>query len=146
MPRNEVAKESEETRAEEATVKPVSVKTTLSGPRSVMIGGGVAPCSLKIPSNILQESGLKPNDQIELSTAGNGVIIITKTGDPLPGLPFKTPENVILKELMRLTHDYEKRQREARNGPIMADMGGEEPKLDSEEPFEDMAGEPDERA
>ena len=41
----------------------------------------------------------------------------------MPGLPFKTPENVILKELMRLTYDYEKRQREARNGLIMADVG-----------------------
>lgn len=121
MPKNGIIKEVEPTEA--ATAKPVSVKTTLSGPKSIMIGGGVAPCSLKIPSNILRESGLKPNDQIELSTAGNGVIIITKTGDPLPGLPNHTSRNIILDNLMALTHDYEKRQREARNGLIMADVG-----------------------
>ena len=145
MPRNEIVKEPEETITEEATVKAITVKTTLSGP-TFRLGTGTPACSLKIPSEILEASGLKGNDQIELSTAGNGMIIITKVGDPLPGLPNHSSRNIILDNLMALTHDYEKRQQEARNGLIMADMGDEEPILDSEEPFEDMAGEPDERA
>lgn len=134
MPRNEVAKESEETRAEEATVKPITVKTTLSGP-TFRLGTGTPACSLKLPSEILEASGLKGNDQIEL-ISGNGMISIVKVGEPLPGLPNHSSRNIILDNLMALTHDYEKRQREARNGLIMADMG-------DEEPFEDLEGEMD---
>jgi len=142
MPRNEIVKEPEETITEEATVKPITVKTTLSGPKFTL-GPGVPGCSLKIPSEILEASGLRGNDQIELSTSGNGLIVITKVGDALPGLPNHSSRNIILDNLMALTHDYEKRQREARNGLIMADVDGEEPILDSEEPFEDIAGEMD---
>lgn len=143
MPRNEVAKESVEP-TEEATVKPITVKTTLSGP-TFRLGTGTPACSLKLPSEILEASGLKASDQVEL-IAGDGMISIVKVGDPLPGLPNHSSRNIILDNLMALTNDYEKRQQEARNGLIMADMNGEEPILDSEEPFEDMADEPDERA
>jgi antitoxin component of MazEF toxin-antitoxin module len=129
MPRNEIVKEPEETITEAATAKPVSVRTTLSGP-TFRLGPGVPSCSLKIPSEILEASGLKGNDQIELSTAGNGMIIITKVGEPLPGLPNHSSRNIILDNLMALTHDYEKRQQKARNGLIMADVGETEPEVE----------------
>jgi len=91
-------------------VKPVTVKTELSGPK--LAWGQTPACSLKLPSEILDASGFRACDRVEL-TAGDGAIIITKIGDPRPGLPNLPPRDALTRALMSMTRDYENREREA---------------------------------
>ncbi len=92
-------------------VKPVTVKTELSGPK-FSLGVGTPPCTLKLPPEVLEASGLKPSDQVEL-TASDGAIVITKTGDPRPGLSNPPVRYRLMDELMSMTREYEEREREA---------------------------------
>lgn len=115
-------KEMEIIRDEEpAPVKPVSVKTELSGPK-FSLGVGVPPCTLKLAPEILVASGLKPSDQVELTACG-GSIIITKIGDPRPGLPNLPVKDRLMDELMDMTREHEEREREARRMQTATDEG-----------------------
>ncbi|MDY0282739.1 MAG: hypothetical protein RBR35_19575, partial [Salinivirgaceae bacterium] len=106
-------KEMEIIRDEEPEpLKPVTVKTELSGPK-FSLGVGTPPCTLKLPPEVLEASGLKPSDQVEL-TASDGAIIITKIGDPRPGLPNLPVKDRLVDELMAMTRDHENREQEAR--------------------------------
>jgi len=105
-------KEMEIIRDEEPEpIKPVTVKTELSGPK-FSLGVGTPPCTLKLPPEVLEASGLKPSDQVEL-TASDGAIIITKTGDPRPGLANISPRDALTRALMDMTEEHEEREREA---------------------------------
>lgn len=102
-------------------VKPVTVKTELSGPK-FSLGVGTPPCTLKLAPEILVASGLKPSDQVELTACG-GSIIITKIGDPRPGLPNLPPRDALINALMNMTKEHEAREREARRRNAAADEG-----------------------
>ncbi len=115
-------KEMEIIRDEEPEpVKPVTVKTELSGPK-FSLGVSTPPCTLKLAPEVLEASGLKPSDQVEL-TASDGAIIITKIGDPRPGLPNPPVRDALIHALMDLTREHEKREREARRMQTTADEG-----------------------
>jgi bifunctional DNA-binding transcriptional regulator/antitoxin component of YhaV-PrlF toxin-antitoxin module len=115
-------KEMEIIRDEEPEpVKPVSVKTELSGPK-FSLGVGTPPCTLKLPPEVLEASGLKPSDLVELTACG-GSIIITKIGDPRPGLPNLPPRDALTRALMAMTQEHENREREARRMQTATDEG-----------------------
>lgn len=101
-------------------VKPVSVKTELSGPK--LAWGQTPACSLKLPAEILDASGLRASDQVEL-TASDGAIIITKIGDPKPGLPNPPVRDALTRALMDMTREHENREQEARQKWSEADEG-----------------------
>jgi len=115
-------KEMEIIRDEEPEpIKPVTVKTELSGPK-FSLGVGTPPCTLKLPPEVLEASGLKPSDQVEL-TASERAIIITKTGDPRPGLANLPPRDALTHALMDMTREHEAREREARRMRTAVDEG-----------------------
>jgi antitoxin component of MazEF toxin-antitoxin module len=101
-------------------VKPVSVKTELSGPK--LAWGQTPACSVKLPAEILDASGLRASDQVEL-VAHEGSITIVKVGDPQPGLPNLPVRDRLMDELMAMTRDHENREREARQKWSEADEG-----------------------
>ena len=114
-------KEMEIIRDEEPEpVKPVTVKTELSGPK--LAWGQTPACSVKLPAEILDASGLRASDQVEL-VAHEGSITIVKVGDPLPGLPNLPVRDRLMDELMAMTRDHENREREARQKWSEADEG-----------------------
>jgi len=101
-------------------VKPVTVKTELSGPK--LAWGQTPACSVKLPAEILDASGLRASDQVEL-TASDGAIIITKIGDPKPGLPNPPVRDALTRALMDMTREHENREQEARQKWSEADEG-----------------------
>ena len=123
MPKNSVKPESAEPYSETASSNPrgqndlaaYSEKTALGGPIPIVLGTGPMACRLKISGKILERSGLKPNDRIEL-IAGENEIIIRKTGEPNPGLPFKSTNGTtrMLDSLMEFTREREAEMKAAR--------------------------------
>ncbi len=102
-----------EVKAEAA--EPYSEQTSLGGPIPIVMGGGRMACKLKISGKILERSGMKANDKVEL-IAGENEIIIRKTGEPSPALPFKSTNGTtrMLDALMAETRAFEAEQRAAR--------------------------------
>lgn len=114
-------KEMEIIRDEEpAPVKPVTVKTELSGPK--LAWGQTPACSVKLPAEILDASGLRACDRVEL-VAHEGSITIVKVGDPRPGLPNLPSKDSLTRALMDMTREHEEREREARRMLTVADEG-----------------------
>ena len=72
MPKNAVKTEAAE---------PYSEQTSLGGPIPIVMGGGRMACRMKLSGKILERSGLKANDKVEL-IAGENEIIIRKVGEP----------------------------------------------------------------
>lgn len=101
-------------------VKPVTVKTELSGPK--LAWGQTPACSLKLPAEILDASGLRASDRVEL-VAHEGSITIVKVGDPRPGLPNLPVKDRLMDELMDMTREHEEREREARRMQTATDEG-----------------------
>ena len=82
----------------------------------VVVGGGPMACKLTLSGKILQASGLKPRDQVQL-IAEEGQIIIRKTGGPSPGLHIQgcsAAKKQMLDALMTETRAFEAEQRAAR--------------------------------
>jgi|GEM_PF-2088857 len=124
MPKNTVKPEAAEPYSETASSDPgdqndlaaYTEKTSLGGPTVVVVGGGPMACKLKLSGKILQASGLKPRDQVQL-IAEEGQIVIRKTGEPRPGLPIKgcsAAKKQMLDVLMAETRAFEAEQRAAR--------------------------------
>lgn len=107
MPKNTVKPE---------TAEPYSEQTSLGGPIPVVLGGGRMACKMKLSGRILERSGLKANDKVEL-IAGENEIVVRKTAEPAPGLPIKgvsTAKKQMLDVLMAESRAFEAAQREAR--------------------------------
>ena len=124
MPKNTVKAEAAEPYSETATSDPggqndlaaYSEKTSLGGPIFKIGTYGPMPCRLQLSSKILERSGLKPRDQVQL-IAEEGQIIIRKTGEPRPGLPIQgcsAAKKQMLDALMTETRAFEAEQRAAR--------------------------------
>jgi len=123
MSKKEVRAEAAEPVSETASSNPgdqndlaaYSEKTALGGPIPVVMGGGRMACKMKLSGKILEASGLKANDKVELM-AGDGQILIKKIGEPDPGLPFKSTTGTtrMLDALMEATRAFEAEQRAAR--------------------------------
>ena len=124
MPKNTVKPEAAEPYSETASSNPrgqndlaaYSEKTSLGGPTVVVVGGGPMACKLKLSGKILQASGLKPRDQVQL-IAEEGQIIIRKIGEPGPGLHItgcSAAKKQMLDTLMAETRAFEAEQRAAR--------------------------------
>ena len=108
MPKNTVKPEAAE---------PYSEQTSLGGPIPIVIGGGVMACRMKLSGKILEASGLRANDKVELIAVGGGQILIKKIGEPSPGLPIKgcsRAKTQMLDALMAETRAFEAEQRAAR--------------------------------
>ena len=105
MPKNSIKPEAAE---------PYSEQTSLGGPIPIVMGGGRMACKLKISGKILERSGMKANDKVEL-IAGENEIIIRKTGEPSPALPFKSTNGTtrMLDSLMEFTREREAELKEA---------------------------------
>jgi len=124
MPKNAVKTEAAEPIDETATSNPrgqndlaaYSEKTSLGGPIFKIGTYGPMPCRLQLSSKILEGSGLKPRDQVQL-IAEEGQIIIRKTGGPSPGLHIQgcsAAKKQMLDTLMAETRAFEAEQRAAR--------------------------------
>ena len=124
MPKNTVKPEAAEPYSETASSDPgdqndlaaYTEKTSLGGPTVVVVGGGPMACKLKLSGKILQASGLKPRDQVQL-IAEEGQIIIRKIGEPGPGLHItgcSAAKKQMLDVLMAETRAFEAEQRAAR--------------------------------
>jgi len=124
MPKNSVKPETAEPTNETASSNPgdqndlaaYSEKTALGGPIPVVMGGGRMACKMKLSGRILERSGLKANDKVELM-AGDGQILIKKIGEPDPGLPItgcSAAKKQMLDVLMAETRAFEAEQRAAR--------------------------------
>ena len=124
MPKNSVKPETAEPYSETATSDPggqndlaaYSEKTSLGGAIFKIGTYGPMPCRLQLSSKILERSGLKPRDQVQL-IAEEGQIIIRKTGEPRPGLPIQgcsRAKKQMLDALMTETRAFEAEQRAAR--------------------------------
>ena len=146
MPKNTVKAEAAEPYSETASSNPgdqndlaaYSEKTALGGPIPVVMGGGRMACKMKLSGRILERSGLKANDKVEL-IAGENEIIIRKTGEPAPGLPFKSTTGTtrMLDALMAETRAFEAEQRAARER-LMAyreEIAAEDVGVDGAEPL-----------
>ena len=102
MPKNSVKPE---------TAEPYSEQTSLGGPILKIGSYGPMPCKLKLSGKILQASGLKPRDQVQL-IAEEGQIIIKKIGEPDPGYPILKPgPKPQLDDLMQWTREKMARAR-----------------------------------
>jgi len=107
MPKNTVKPEAAELYSEQ---------TSLGGPVPKLGYYGVMPCKMKLSGKILEASGLKANDKVELM-AGDGQILIKKIGEPDPGLPItgcSAAKKQMLDCLMAETRAFEAEQRAAR--------------------------------
>jgi len=124
MPKNTVKPEAAEPIDETATGDPgdqndltaYSEQTSLGGPTMIVVGGGPMASKLKLSGKILQASGLKPRDQVQL-IAEDGQIVIRKIGEPAPGLPVKgcsAAKRQMLDALMAESRAFEAAQRDAR--------------------------------
>ena len=124
MPKNTVKPEAAKPISETASSNPgdqndlaaYSEKTALGGPIPVVMGGGRMACKMKLSGKILEASGLKANDKVELM-AGDGQILIKKIGEPDPGLPItgcSAAKKQMLDVLMAETRAFEAEQRAAR--------------------------------
>ena len=124
MPKNTVKPESAEPYSETASSNPrgqndlaaYSEKAALGGPIPVVMGGGRMACKMKLSGRILERSGLKANDKVELIAVGDGQILIKKIGEPSPGLPFKSTNGTtkMLDVLMQATREKEAEMKAAR--------------------------------
>ena len=122
MPKNAVKPEAAEPTNETASSNPrgqndlaaYSEKTSLGGPIPIVMGTGPMACKLKLSSKILEASGLRANDRIEM-IAGENEIVIRKVGTPGPGLPFKSTNGTtrMLDSLMEFTREREAELKEA---------------------------------
>ena len=121
MPKNSVKPE---------TAEPYSEQTSLGGPILKIGSYGPMPCKLRLSSKILAAASMKPRDQVEL-IAGENEIIIRKTGEPNPALPFKSSSGTtrMLDSLMDFTREKEAELKEARERMYAY---REEPEDDSE--------------
>ena len=89
MPKNSVKPETAEPTNETASSNPgdqndltaYTEQTSLGGPIFKIGTYGPMPCRLQLSSKILERSGLKPRDQVQL-IAEEGQIIIRKIGEP----------------------------------------------------------------
>ena len=117
--------------------KPYSEQTSLGGPIPIVMGTGPMACRLKISGKILERSGLKPNDKIELIAVGDGQILIKKIGEPVPGLPFKSTTGTtrMLDALMEATREREAEMKAAREQRYAFQ---EETEAEAEEPEEPL--------
>lgn len=123
MPKNTVKPEAAEPIDETATSDPgdqndlaaYTEKTALGGPIPVVMGSGRMACKMKLSGRILECSGLKANDKVEL-IAGENEIIIRKTGEPsrLPIKGCSAAKKQMLDVLMAEGRAFEAKQREAR--------------------------------
>ena len=123
MPKNAVKPEAAEPYSETATSDPgdqndltaYTEKTALGGPIPVVMGGGRMACKVKLSGRILECSGLKANDKVEL-IAGENEIIIRKIGEPFPGLPWAKTSGTtrMLDALMAATREKEAEMKAAR--------------------------------
>ncbi len=124
MPKNSVKPETAEPTNETASSNPgdqndltaYTEQTSLGGPIFKIGTYGPMPCRLQLSSKILQASGLKPRDQVQL-IAEEGQIIIRKTGGPSPGLHIQgcsAAKKQMLDTLMAETRAFEAEQRAAR--------------------------------
>lgn len=122
---DEIAQPASET-VQPPEAKPVTMKAKLTGPKPLFCcyktgGGRSPPCSLKLPSEILDESGLRANCEVEL-TATPGQVIIKKIGDG-PGMQVYTgssktepPAMSVLGQLMKLGKEIDAEQKRRRDG------------------------------
>lgn len=122
MPKNAVKPEAAEPTNETANsnpggqndlTEPYREESALGGP--IFSSYGTMACRVKISGKILEASGLRANDRVEM-IAGAGAIIIRKIGDPAPGLQFASTTGMtrMLDILMEATREREAEQREAR--------------------------------
>ena len=127
MPKNAVKPEAAEPISETASsnpggqndltgTTPYTEKTALGGPVPVVMGTGLMSCRVKLSGKVLQAAGLKPNDQIELISVGDGQILIRKIAELKPGLTWAktTGMDRALDVLMAQTRAFEAEQRAAR--------------------------------
>ena len=124
MSKKEVRAESAEPYSETASSNPrgqndlaaYSEKTSLGGAIFKIGTYGPMPCRLQLSSKILERSGLKANDKVELIAVGDGQILIKKIGEPSPGLQFKSSNGLTkaLDGLMQFTKEKEAELKEAR--------------------------------
>ena len=119
MPKNTVKPEAAE---------PYSEQTSLGGPVPKLGSYGVMPCKLKLSGKILAAAGMKPNDKVELQ-AESGAIVIRKTGEPSPALPFKSTNGTtrMLDVLMADSRAFEAEQKAAREQRYALEGEDEEP-------------------
>jgi bifunctional DNA-binding transcriptional regulator/antitoxin component of YhaV-PrlF toxin-antitoxin module len=124
MSKKEVRAEAAEPVSETASSNPgdqndltaYTEQTSLGGPIFKIGTYGPMPCRLQLSSKILERSGLKPRDQVQL-IAEEGQIIIRKTGGPSPGLHIQgcsAAKKQMLDTLMAETRAFEAEQRAAR--------------------------------
>ena len=131
MPKNTVKPEAAE---------PYSEQTSFGAPIPVVMGTGPMACRLKLSGKILERSGLKANDRIELIAVGDGQILIKKIGEPALALPPKTTKSGMdraLDVLMAETRAFEAEQRAARER-LMAyreEIAAEDVGVDGAEPL-----------
>ena len=126
MPKNSVKPETAEPTNETASSNPgdqndltaYTEQTSLGGPIFKIGTYGPMPCRLQLSSKILQASGLKPRDQVQL-IAEEGQIIIRKIGDPRQG--YSIPSSKPRPELDEFLADMKKRS----NPPGWGDEGEE---------------------
>jgi bifunctional DNA-binding transcriptional regulator/antitoxin component of YhaV-PrlF toxin-antitoxin module len=106
-------------------VKTVTVKAKLSGPKPLFCcyktgGARSPPCSLKLPPEILDSAGIRPNDEVEL-TAVPGTITIKKIGDGQASISMyvgnpatEPPAKSVLGQLMKLGKEIDAEQKRRR--------------------------------
>lgn len=92
---------------------PYTEQTSLGGPIPKIGTNGPMPCRLQLSSKILEASGLRANDRIELVAVGDGQILIKKTGAPKPGLQYHPSKNPLMDDLMAFTKAKEAELKEA---------------------------------
>lgn len=143
MPKNSVKPETSEPTNETASSNPrgqndltvpYSEKTALGGPIFKIDTYGPMPCRLQLSSKILEGSGLKPRDQVQL-IAEEGQIVIRKIGEPSPGLPWAKTSGTtrMLDALMAATREKEAEMKAAREQRYAYQ---EETEAEDEEPDE----------
>jgi hypothetical protein len=133
---DEIAQPAAET-AQPPEGKTVAVKTKLSGPKPLFcchtVGGGRSPpCSLKLPPEILDLAGMRPNDEVELISS-EGQIIIKRIGIGHANLQAyvgnadtQPKKGTVLAELMRLGREKDEEMKRRRAGGEWDEDEGED--------------------
>ena len=151
MPKNTVKPEAAEPYSETATSDPgdqndltaYSEQSSLGGPIFKIGTYGPMPCRLQLSSKILERSGLKANDRIELIAVGDGQILIKKIGEPALALPPKTTKSGMdraLDVLMAETRAFEAEMKAAREQrySLPEETEGEDEAEDGAEPLDEV--------
>ena len=105
MPKNQIKPEAAE---------PYTEQTSLGGPIMKIGTPAPLPCRLQLSSKALEAAGMKPRDQVDV-VAGDGQIIIRKTGEPEASIwsePSRpSARKIQLDDLMQFAREKEARAR-----------------------------------